>query len=140
MKTRIGFVSNSSSASFIVTWRCRGLDSEDGIELALGSLFDLWNFEYDDEEHKIDWGEISEHDTGFWGSKSSIKKIVTDIMEQTEDLGDGKFKTTIWTSMMNDFRDFGPNIQHFMMAMAVQNGLDGNKNFEVLHQSVESDY
>jgi len=140
MKFRTGFVSNSSSASFIVSWRCKNLDEGEGLERALGTLFDLWDFEYNNKEHKIEWGEISKHDTGNWGSKSYMKRIVTDIAEHTEDLGEGKFETVIWTSMMNDFRDFGPEIQHFLTAMAVHNATSGNRDFEILHQRVEADY
>ena len=49
MKARMGFVSNSSSASFIVHWRVKTLGQECSVKGAMAKLFDLWNFDYSND-------------------------------------------------------------------------------------------
>jgi hypothetical protein len=52
MKTRLGFVSNSSSASFIVDWKCK-LNDGNKIGFALHKLFDYWDLKYDETTDQI---------------------------------------------------------------------------------------
>jgi hypothetical protein len=52
MKIRTGFVSNSSSASFIVDWRCK-LNGGSKIGFALHKLFDYWDLKYEGETDQI---------------------------------------------------------------------------------------
>lgn len=49
MKSRNGFVSNSSSSSFIVQWKCNMLEDDEGIDRAIIYLFDLVSFDGLDE-------------------------------------------------------------------------------------------
>ena len=143
MKIRTGFVSNSSSASFIVNWRCNWMNKEDGdgLEWALYCLMDIWNKRYDDEENKIVWNIRDDHkDHTFWGSTAEMKKYIEEIIRNTEAIDDeGRYCTRIFTSMMNDYRDFGPAIQSFMMAMGIANAKDGNKIFEILSMDLKCD-
>lgn len=133
MKIRNGFVSNSSSASFIVIWST--VDGENmSIDSALGKLFCSSGIFYDDKSDKISvWvGDKWEGDKfiPLLDVKEKIEnseqifdedeKIYLEIMKKTKK-NDSKFITTFWTSMFNDARDFGPIASAFIMALSANN-------------------
>ena len=96
MRIRTGFVSNSSSASFVVTWKVLDLHvkDEDAINYAVAQLLD-YNSEYDPEEP---FNEIVKN-----------TKVLS--------LEDHIFKTGFWTCMMNSSQDFGDAAKSFVMAL-----------------------
>lgn len=90
MKIRSGFVSNSSSASFIVKWRKR-------------------NASVDPEGNFMD---LIDHDSFLSGFTEEIRdnSVLTD---------DGWIETSHFTSMMNDMGDFSEYIRNLLMYLAV---------------------
>ena len=96
MKIRSGFVSNSSSASFIVKWRGESSEPDD-IDEQLNTLF-----EYADEHR---------NDKYLWGIKqATVKKT-------------GCFQTTFYTSMFNGIDDFGQDAIRLVAAVAINDQL-----------------
>jgi hypothetical protein len=125
MKIRNGFVSNSSSASFIVHWRMRTMGKEVGIKQALSSVFDACV--YSDETKDWSWDDSYFID--------GYKKTFEEIMEKTEQNHDGSFTTKFWTSMMNSPSDFGTAATELVMALIVNKDVG-----EMIDAKAEHDY
>ena len=100
MKTRTGFVSNSSSASFVVNWEWRSSDREGtSLSKVLSELFDITEYGFDHETGCFEWNDMNEE----------FKEVIERIENNTIERGDGSFQTEVWTSMLNSFRDLGVN-------------------------------
>jgi hypothetical protein len=109
MKIRNGFVSNSSSASFIVHWRMKTFGEEIEKEEAILGLLGV--------------GDI----TNF---REEYKQRITNIIERTKQNKDGSFVTTFGTSMLNDFDDFGEGAKSMALALIC------NDDFEIIDKKI----
>jgi len=89
MKIRKGYVSNSSSASFIVYWKSRN-NREMSLEEAIEKMEDEFFF------------------SKYGMTKEYIKKV-------TQDNGYGRFTTEFFTTMMNSGDNFGEQAKSFLI-------------------------
>ena len=87
MKIRNGFVSNSSSASFVITWKA---DCFDNLDDALNRIF-----EYAD----------------------TSKKFIGDIKIRTKKGEQDNYETSFDTCMFNSFEDFTEAPMRLLMAL-----------------------
>jgi hypothetical protein len=94
MKTRLGLVSNSSSASFIITWRALDLEEDKPVQDIVHDVFG-WN-----------------------------DGIIKKVSEQTIRLKSGAFRSTFGTSMYNDISDFGPEAAYLMTSLYLSNNFE----------------
>ena len=115
MKTRNGFVSNSSSASFVVHWRHRDFGKE------------------------IEFREIVQRLRGWAGWDSDKQKEIEDtdfmdtIVDKTNRNEDGTYTTEFFTGMMNSASDFGTTAQLFVMSLLCED------EFEMIDYKVDSE-
>jgi len=98
MKNRNGFVSNSSSASFIVTWKHNGYDDLDGSDNPDNLITDV-----SEAVNRI--------------LMYAPDNVLSDIVDNTEHLGNGVFQTMCRTYMMNSIVDFDANICYLVTAL-----------------------
>jgi len=96
MKTRVGFVSNSSSASFIVTWTC-GVEDGESVESVVGRLLDAGDY------LKAEQDEITKH----------TKLLSCDDNQ-------GIFETSFFTVILNEPCNFGNAAAQLLLALEVQ--------------------
>jgi hypothetical protein len=96
MKVRAGFVSNSSSANFIVTWTC-GADAGESIESVVRRLFD-------DEDHM----------------KPERDEIVKNTKMIAFDDNQGIFETNFFTCMLNSPCSLGDAAAQLLLALEIQ--------------------
>ena len=97
MRIRQGFVSNSSSASFIVRWKFPDNKKiTSSLESAKTTLIPNW---LSNEEDQGDYQQMIE------------------ALDQTTDNGIF-YETSFFTAMFNDMRDFGPHAALFLMELA----------------------
>lgn len=130
MKQRNGFVSNSSSASFIVQWQCHQMD-EGGKPLSKERAFkSLMGIDCWDEDKAKD-----SDNNMFIAPVSTCKKLD----EMTTELRPGVFETNFFTEMLNWDRDFGGAAADFMLTFAVEEARTGKANFEIVHTNLEED-
>ncbi len=102
MKIRNGFVSNSSSASFIVNWRIKGFGAVFTLRGALSKLYDI-GYDEETDEYKFDkWDECH-------------KDIIESIERWTKRNEDGTFTSEFFTSMLNSYSDFGDAAQSLLL-------------------------
>ena len=113
MKKRICFVSNSSSANFIAQWRYRSLGDEHTITEALSILFDVRNL-YDKESDEVKWDK----------TYNDHEKMFEHIIKKSTINTDGSFTTSFFTSMFNDYEDFGTEALTFIFALVVNSKFD----------------
>lgn len=125
MKVRMGFISNSSSGSFIMHWRMRTMGKEVTKERAIGLIFG--SFFKDDGSGSIDWENT-------WNKDRN--DVVRDAMDKTDQNMDGSFTTTFWTSMVNSGDDFGETAKSMLICLMTNE----DNLFEIIDTKTEGDY
>jgi hypothetical protein len=130
MKIRNGFVSNSSSGSFILHWRMKNFGERINITRAVGEAFGV-HFHYDKEtlecKGTIDW----EHT---WNKEA--KEKVDQVLEHTVENVDGSFTTTFYASMINNGDDFGEAAKSLLIGIVA----DDDDRFDIIDKKIERDY
>jgi len=122
MKIRTGFVSNSSSASFIVHWRVRTMGQKILLKEALCKLYGITS--YDRGNNKVNWNDK-------WDKDVQPKFEQTEKM--TQDNKDGTYTTVFFTSMMNSADDFGDTAKSMVLNLMT------NEDFTIIDTKVNSD-
>ena len=95
MKKREGFVSNSSSASFVVYWRCLEQEEGDSVERVVDGLFEF---------------------------SKEIKEYLKDNTQETSSAG--TYKTTGWTSMYNDVGVIPQEVAYLVLGLKIGKGYE----------------
>jgi len=126
MKIRNGFVSNSSSGSFIMHWRIKTFGKTVSIVNAIGRVFEVFFKDGTNGEEK-DWD-------GTWNKE--IKSKVEKAINATVQNADGSFTSTFWSGMVNSPEDFGDVAKSLVMGILASKEDD----FEIIDAKTEMDY
>ena len=106
MKIRNGFVSNSSSASFVVVWKLP-LQYNDVGEF----ICNIFNVNYDKEKHVLK--------TEFRKDYCEDEDLAIKALDNTQHVSDNIYQTTAFTGMMNTISDFETQFLSFIAALVV---------------------
>jgi hypothetical protein len=113
MKTRNGFVSNSSSSSFIIQWQCNVKDIANGdAKAAIERLMEC-----------------------------SSEDCITEIVENTQVLNEDRniFETTFFTPMRNCAEDYGKAASVFYLTLDLEKRNTGIANYDILFVKEDGD-
>jgi hypothetical protein len=116
MKTRQGFVSNSSSSSFIIHW------SADTDDFGTGEDFTFAEFV---NKVLFDWG--------------ADRSVVDEVVEKTKKLDDETYETTYWTCMTNSALDYGNAAMLHLFMLSVPEMGDNSGCYKLLGTKIEYD-
>ena len=122
MKTRNGFVSNSSSASFVVHWRMRTMGKEVTTLGAMANLYDVHS--YDSVEDKIDWDKN-------WTKE--YKNTIEYVVKTSTKNSDGSFTTPFFATCLNVYDDFGEEAKSLVLALVA------DQYFEIIDAITQED-
>jgi hypothetical protein len=117
MKIRAGFVSNSSSASFIIRWREIEECDSGSIEEAISNLYDL-EYKEDDFVNSITKEKIEDKDLMY-----PAYRVAKWALENTKKIDD-YYQTEGFTWMMNSYADFPSEMSAFFFALSVSHGIE----------------
>jgi len=135
MKIRQGFVSNSSSASFVVVWQYNR--DEDCYDTT--SCLDEKDYALAEKE----WNDKHKNDPVGAAIEALIQRprgeeLVESLIKKTKINAQGNLVTYDWTCMFNDYSNFGSDIKELMFCLYNENGLP-RKIFQILDHRIESD-
>ena len=121
MKIRKGFVSNSSSASFVIQWQCHLIADDLNTEMA------NIKGENDLEKAIIILMDYCEED------------VIRDVISKTKEMsgGNSRYITDFHTIMHNSCEDFGESAMIFNMAFTEEKIRRGLSRFEKIHETIE---
>jgi len=132
MKVRTGFVSNSSSASFVVKWRENDHHKSDSPDEAIAYLFNLSYYSEDECIYTVDKKKRLGDGEGDWDLMDNAQTVAEWALKNTEEI-DGHYETSGWTSMMNSYADFPYQMAFFLFA------LDSTRNIEIFDKKIHRD-
>ena len=148
MKIRNGFVSNSSSASFIVTWQVSS-DTEECYEqlyrVISNTLYPFLGMETDPKRLKVVHDDLEFlianteelHPLSIEAKKAEeLKTVFLKAMEEDAAL----FRTTCNIDMYNDSNDFHPAFIRFLFALqcnAIKGGRRNGYSIEIISQEIK---
>ncbi|MFA5314137.1 MAG: hypothetical protein WC375_12625 [Methanomassiliicoccales archaeon] len=112
MKTRNGYVSNSSSASFIVEWKPKR-NTLDNLEMwqDIGELLDLIE----------DWDDEAKQFVDRFKLMGKATKTANWALQKTRLKDNGVYKTSVYISMRNSVADYDDEFAFFMLALLASN-------------------
>ena len=128
MKRRNGFVSNSSSASFIIHWRIKGFGEEFSIKEAILKLMDSYRYFVEEDKFVPLYKENTENEESI-----KEKTMMEEIEKDTVKNKDGSYTTTFYTYMKNSMDDFGEAAKSMTIALV------GNDKFEIVDSKVDGE-
>jgi len=153
MKRRSGFVSNSSSSSFIIQWKCNVSDHDGDVDSAVGFLFEEPEYKYaktedpkgvprtsllvdpegGTEESLIDEEVIDK------AMNDPVKEVMDEISRSTKVIGrrNDMLESTFHTIMRNETMDYGHAAQSLLMALTVDEVENGRSRYEIIHIRTE---
>ncbi len=95
MKIRLGFVSNSSTSSFLIYGVCVDIVDSDEIEEAMDAMetsLDTHNPYGENTYIGISWEEVKDDETGAQ-FKARVEKAVNSVLDKVDYSGERKFTT-----------------------------------------------
>ena len=135
MKIRNGFVSNSSSASFIVRWKWKGDYSSEKNMLATTLLKIFSPYHGFGDGKSVTLEELKSDDFNFEklngideDGKERLEKI-REMIKNTEEI-DGWYTTMFWTCMYNENNDFGEVAKELMFYLLISGHIE--YNYEII--------
>jgi len=155
MKIRNGFVSNSSSASFIVTWKINDKDIIDSVRtpytnrsilITIMKMFDLWDIEMVPQDLSLDYESFKlafdKEKLTFFGKEVYNLHVYqyawlvakeTKLIDYTQTTK--TFNTEFITSMLNDAESFGEAPMYMLMNFYTKY----NDSYELIKAKIERD-
>lgn len=106
MKIRNGFVSNSSSASFLVIWKLPSQYNDVG-----EFICHIFGVAYDERKHILK--------TEFRKDYCEDEDLAIAALDSTQHISGNVYQTTAFTGMMNTISDFGTQFLSFIAALVV---------------------